>query len=442
VKVLLVGSYYRPGPGGAETVLRDTESMLQRAGHETIPFARLEEATFATPWRSYFPPRLPDRPPLWSRDAREAIYSRSARTALATLLASARPDVAHLHNIFEQLTVSVVDALHEAGVPVVLTAHDYRPVCPSYRMLASDGVCDRCVGSGRYWQAVRLRCHHSSLQASIRVAAESYLIRARRVYDRVDRFIAPSRFLREVLVTGGLPADRIDLVPNAVDIPDPPARRIDLPARFVYFGRFSPEKGLDDLLTASRSLGTGIRLQLFGSGPSEEQLRRRVAAEGLPVDVSGYAPLEDIRPVLCGAVAALLPARWHENCPMAILEAGAVGVPTIGTTLGGIPDLIDDGVNGVLVPPGEPAALARAMNDLAADHERALDLGRRARQRVEDRHRPEAHLARLLASYQKAIDRVAPATAGSAGRRGGSEVVASLPARREPREKRMTFDRS
>jgi glycosyltransferase involved in cell wall biosynthesis len=414
VKVLLVGSYYRPGPGGAETVLRETEAILQRAGHETIPFARLEDTTFATPWRSYFPPRLPDRPPLWSRAARESMYSRSARTALAALLRRVRPDVAHLHNIFEQLTLSVVDELHDTGVPVVLTAHDYRPVCPNYRMLASDGVCDRCVGSGRYWQAVRLRCHHSSVSASLLVAAESYLARARRSYDRVDRFVAPSRFLRNVLVAGGLPVDRIDVVPNAIEVGTPPARRVDDPARFVYFGRFSPEKGLDDLLTASRSLRGGTRLQLFGSGPLDEHLRRRVATDGLPVDVNGYAPLEGILPVLAGAVAAVLPARWHENCPMAILEAGAAGVATIGTSLGGIPDLIDDGLDGILVPPGEHAALARAMNDLAADPDRAVELGRRARRRVEERHSPDAHLVRLMASYQRAIDRVALVGAPSA----------------------------
>jgi len=403
VNVLLIGSFYRPGPGGAETVLRDTETLLQRYGHHTTVFARAEPTTFPNASMCHYPPMLPERPTPFSLAACESIYSFPARRRLDQLIRTQRPDVAHLHNIFEQLTLSVVDALHNAAVPTVFTAHDYRPVCPNYRMLARDGLCDRCVRTHHYWHAVRLRCHRGSLSASFRAAAESYLSRVRRQYDKIDRFIAPSRFMHDVLVAGGFPTERIDVVPNCVDDADVKERTIARPPRFVFFGRFEPEKGLDDLLTAARQLRFGARVDLFGAGPLEQHLRHRITAEQLPVDIHGYQPLVDIRHSLTTAVAAVLPARWHENCPMSILEAAACSVATIGTPLGGIPELILHDHDGLLVPPNEPTALADAMNTLADEPARALALGRRARQRIHDVHRREVHATALVAAYNRAI---------------------------------------
>ena len=403
MNVLLIGSYFRPGPGGAETVLRDTETLLRRTGHTTAVFATAEPDTYPNPSLPYYPPRLPDHPAPLSIAACESIYSFRARQRLVELVRKQRPDVAHLHNIFEQLTLSIVDALHDATVPIVYTSHDYRPVCPNYRMLAPDGLCDRCVRTHRYWHAVRLRCHHSSLSASVRVAAESYLSRWLHQYDKIDRFIAPSRFMRDVLSRGGLPAERIDVIQNCVDQTAPIDRVISQPPRFVYFGRFEPEKGLDDLLTAAHRLRSGVRVELYGAGPLEEHLRRRIAAEHLPIDIRGYVPLRDIRPALASAVAAVLPARWHENCPMSILEAAACAVSTISTPLGGIPELIDNGHDGLLVPCDQPAALADAMNTLTDNPALALTLGRHAQQRIHDKHRPDLHANALIATYHHAI---------------------------------------
>ena len=334
------------------------------------------------------------------------VYNRTARRRLDELLRSVRPDVAHLHNVFDQLTLSVVDSLDDAGVPIVMTAHDYRPVCPNYRLLAPDGVCRRCVDTGRYWHAVRLRCHQGSFTRSALVAVESRRSRSRGVYERIDRFVAPSRFLRDVLVDGGLPAARIDVVPNAVAVGcSTAARQVDAPPTFIYFGRYTAEKGLDDLLTATARLEHGARVELFGAGPLQDRLRERVAAEGLPAVVHPEATLAEILPVLRGSVAAVLPARWHENCPMAILEAAAEGVATIATSMGGIPELITNGENGLLVPPGSPGALARAMDELAAEPGRALELGHNARARLQRFHDPATHLAGLLDSYERAIER-------------------------------------
>jgi glycosyltransferase involved in cell wall biosynthesis len=338
-----------------------------------------------------------------------SIYSRESRRRLTKLLEKTRPDLAHVHNVFERLSTSVLDALHAAHIPTVMTLHDYKLVCPNYRMLTHDGICQRCVGAGQFWYAARHRCLDGLFLPSMIVAAEAYLNRWRGVYAGVRRFIAPSQFLKQVMVSAGMPPDRIAVVPNAVPAAEHPRRLPATPPEFVSFGRFSEEKGLDVLLDATKHLVTGARVILYGEGPLDAELRRRVEEERLPVAIRGFAPREVIFNALERSLAAVSTAIWHENCSMSILEAGSRAVATVGTSLGGTPELISSGKDGILVPPRDAHALANAMNHLAAEPGLALRLGQRSWARVRRQHSLDDHVASLMDTYNEAIS-IAPDT--------------------------------
>lgn len=400
VRVLIANKFYARR-GGAESVVLQTQRLLERAGHEVIPFAMAQDGGEASEWSSFFVPTRAyfDGPRLGRvRHSLAAIYSFDARRRLRALLREASPDVAHLHNIYHQLTLSIVDELRAAGVPIVMTLHDYKAACPNYQLLTHDGLCQRCVG-GAYWNAVRHRCLKRSLAGSAIAAAEAYLNRMRRQYAKVDLFLAPSRFLRDVMIRAGLPAGRIEVLPNAVRAAAEP-RPVPRSPKFVYVGRLSEEKGLDVLLDASARLPSGIEIVIVGGGPLDAHLRQRVERERLPVRMRGFASSEEVVVELSSASAALLPSQCYENCPMAILEAGAVGVPTIASDIGGVPELIAPDVDGVLVPPGDVAALASAMTDLADEPRRATALGAAAHARVAERHSEDAYGEALLIRYE------------------------------------------
>jgi glycosyltransferase involved in cell wall biosynthesis len=215
----------------------------------------------------------------------------------------------------------------------------------------------------------------------------------------IGLFIAPSAFLGERVVAGGLPADRVVVLPNPVTPPARPVAPPTRPARFVYAGRLVAEKGLDVLLTAADDLPPGSVIDVYGSGRAEASIRRRVAAARLPVRLHGFVPRTVMAEVYAGATAAVLPALWYENCPMSVLEAAACGLPVVASRIGGIPELLSDGRTGLLVPPGEPGALAAAMRSLAADPSYARRLGVAARAYVIRHHAPEEHLGALLRHY-------------------------------------------
>jgi len=411
LKVLLVNKFFFPA-AGAETVALQTAELLRGAGHEVVPFAMDHPNSLATPWSKHFAKRREYKAGSLVRRANDgvaSVYSFEARRKLRRLLGETSPDVAHLHNVYHQLSLSIVDELKRARVPIVMTLHDYKAVCPNYQLLAPDGLCTRCIG-GSYWNAVAHKCLKGSYAGSAIAAAEAYLNRIRGQYDKVDLFVSPSRFLADVLGRAGFAPERIVIIPNAMAAETASSTTRPEP-RFVFAGRLSEEKGLHVLLKAAGLLKSDARIVVCGDGPLRESVERTVAAVGLPVEVRGFVAPRDVRALLGTARALVLPSIWYENCPMSILEAAAQGTPTIGSRLGGIPELVIDRSTGLLVDHGDPVKLAEAIDELAKNAPFAQRLGGRALKLIAQTHTPSDFLQRTLAAYtqvgaEAAADRV------------------------------------
>ncbi len=401
MRVLLVNKFYWRS-AGAEAVVFETQRLLEGAGHEVAIFAMSDVRNEQTPWdehfarhRQYDGGAAAER----ARDAIASVYSVSARRGLRSLVRRFRPDVAHLHNVYHQLTLSVVDELRAHRVPMVMTLHDYKIVCPNNRLLTHDGLCTRCVG-GDYLNAVVHKCIKDSRAASVIGAAEAYLMRALRQYSKIDLLLSPSKFLADIVVAAGHSSARVRVIPNPVEAQTRP-REAPGAARFIYFGRLAQEKGVDVLLRAAATLPSSVGIDIVGTGPSQAALAREAAS--LPqVRLHGHVAKPELAGLLDAASAAVLPAVWYENCPMSILEAAARGVPSVASRLGGIPELVEDGVDGYLVDPGDVAALTRTLAAIASEPAGAAAVGERAWLRVRSRHSPTGYLAAIEQAYADA----------------------------------------
>lgn len=425
--------------GGAEAHVLDLAEQQRAAGHAVAlwgmrhpddPAADVLDASLGAPLRDVLAPHVelePAPPGLAGvRAAAGTVWSPAARRGMSAALQRFSPDVVHCHNIYHQLSPSVLAPVRRAGVRCVMTLHDYKLVCPSYQMLAPgrDGgpprPCDGCVRPGVLGplQAVRHRCKGGSLAASGVVAVETALHRVLGAYDGVDALVAPSRFLAGVLARAGVGVGRTHVVRNPAapvpaDVLVPAAARRDV----VVAGRLSPEKGVDVLLRALAAAPAVRRLHVAGDGPARADLEvlAREVAPGRVV-FHGRLPADDVRALVAGAVAAAVPSRWYENAPLAVTEALAAGVPAVVTALGGAPELVRDGVDGLVVPPEDPAALAAALTRLVEDPARAAAMGAAGRARVLVEHDPAAHVRLLDAVYAGTAEPLAaPAAAPTAG---------------------------
>lgn len=411
MRVLQIHKFFYPH-AGSETVLFHTRELLKDHGHEVIDFAMEDPRNIASPYARYFAPKRDyvDRTRPYSsraRDALASVYSVSARVRLRALLEDVRPDVAHMHIIYHQLTLSVVDELARHGVPSVLTLHDYKIGCPAYVLYRDGEPCNLCT-KGPVENALLHNCIKGSRSASLIAAVEARIARLRGSYNKIDAYIAPSAFAGRVAVESGVDAACVHRIPNFLPAGEvgEPVRVLDEEPRFFFAGRLEEVKGVREMLHAfasdDRRLGT---LVLAGAGGELEEEVRSTADRSRSIEYLGRITREEVREQLRRSRALLVPSLWHENNPMSLLEARAAGIAVVSSDMGGLPEMVDHGIDGFVVPRGDTAALVDAIARLAADRGLAQEMGRRGYERLRRENDAEVHYGQLMTVYKAAISR-------------------------------------
>jgi glycosyltransferase involved in cell wall biosynthesis len=318
------------------------------------------------------------------------------------LLQSQRFDLVHLHNIYHQLSPSILDAVAEAGLPAVMTLHDYKIVCPTYKLLSEGRVCERCA-MGKYWHCLLHRCVKVSYAKSFVNMAEMYLHHYfLGQYGKVALFLAPSKFLADKVGDMGFPGE-VRYLPNFIDVKTYAPQFAGQEPSLVFFGRLSPEKGLPTLIQAMADI-PGI-LKLIGEGSERPRLEAMVHRKGLQnVQFLGYRQADLLFDEVKKSWFAVVPSEWYENNPLSILEAFALGKPVVGARIGGIPELVRDGDTGLTFEPGNVQDLQEKIVFLLKNPELVTQMGKRARQFVEEVADPERHYQKLMEIYRKVIE--------------------------------------
>ena len=415
MRIVQVNKFLFPRDG-VTTVIEETARILRRRGHEILFFGQRHERAFAPETRSAFvEPISLDRPLRSPRAKLRALgrffFGTGAVGVFEKFIRERKPDVVHIHNIYHHLSPAIVGAAKRRGVPVVMTLHDYKLFCPSYIMWRrggsrSGGVpCRACIEKGSF-EAVRHKCVRDSTAASLVCFLEALLHRP--LWFLVDRFVAPSRFMARTAEAGGVPRSKLRVIHN----PAPPVSASTQPGSpplLLYLGRLYPEKGVRNLLEACRILRCGssvsdrreFSLVVAGEGPERERLEKFALSNRLPVAFPGFVEGRAKEELLARAAFLIFPSVWYENCPMTILEAFRAGKPVVASDIGGIPELVRDGVNGLVVPPDDPPRLARAAVRLLDDPRLRAKLGHRAERTAEEKFGEKRYAEALESVYRE-----------------------------------------
>ena len=405
--------------GGSETYLFDVADALKDRGHEVGFFSMQDERNIPCEQSKYFVSNsdYSGQASLFkqAREAATLVYSPEAKRKFDALLNDFRPDVVHLNLVHRQITLSILDAsyLKRNEVPVVYTAHDFIPVCPNCTFLDSSGnVCEACL-NGQFRHCFQKKCVKNSAAKSFLAVAEARFLRLHGSYQKIERYIAPSEFMRSQLVRGGFPAEDVVVMRNFL-----PHRRVESlslkPSEkgtyFLFFGRLSQEKGVDILVEAfadaAKELPEEWRLRIVGTGPSESNLKRWAVEMGIAdrVDFLGFRSGEDLDSLIRAAAWTVFPSIWYENMPYSVVESLAAGVPVVGSSLGGVPELVKDGEAGLICEAGDAQSLAkalvRAVRTPPADYKRMAASGRTF---VQDTCSQEKYMQDLTSLYEELI---------------------------------------
>lgn len=350
MKILVVNKFLY-NKGGSETYIFNLFEYMKKLGHKVEYFGMDDPNNIAGNSVEQNISNLDFKGNIFKKAFYpfRIVYSVEARTKIGKVIQNFKPDVIHLNNYNYQVTPSILYEIKKFGLPVIQTLHDPQLVCPYHRLYnyKKKENCEKCT-DGKFLNCVSERCIDNSRLKSIIGAAESYIYRQLKTYDIVDYFISPSEFLKEKLnsMNINIPTGKFIVLHNFTKECMVEYNYNKKPY-VLYFGRISVEKGIETLMAACKKLPK-IKFKFVGSGEIENELKGISNIEFL-----GFKTGEELETLISEALFSIYPSEWYENCPMSVLESQMYGTPVIGANIGGIPELINDKIDGLLFIPGD-----------------------------------------------------------------------------------------
>lgn len=427
MRILYCNKYNYPF-SGTEVYLFDLMELMRSQGHEVALFSMADPRGEPTPYDHHFVPHVEfknQKGPLQkARSAVHAIYSRDARRRMRAMIEDFRPDIAHVRNIYHHLSPSILWELKAQTVPVVYHLNDFKLLCPSYNLVSHGEACEACK-NGKFWHPLETKCY-PGVGARMTLVAEAYIHKWLGTYRTcVDRFLAPSQFVRDKFIEHGWDADKFEVLPHFQRVHRSTGLASTKDAPLLYFGRLSREKGVDDLVRAMQHV-PHMRLVIAGDGPERKELQDLAGGLGLDnIEFVGHVRGTELDSLIAGSRFTVLPSHAYETLGKTILESYAEGRAVVASDLGSRRELVHIGETGLLYPTGDVGRLAQAIEQLGSQPELAEKMGHAGRELVEQRHTPLAHYQTLLNLYERMV-----AAKNPAPDRGGIAALKTLPWRK------------
>lgn len=339
MKILLANKfYYRRGGDCIYTM--NLEKMLKEKGHEVAVYAMQYPENEKSEWSGYWPTNMT------KLDAFTRPFgARQVVKGFSRLMDDFKPDVVHLNNIHTQLSPVIAKIAHEKGARVVWTLHDTKLVCPCYTCMRDGKVCKECFTDKK--AVIKHRCMPGGLPGAIIGYLEAQKWNKEVLQKYVDWFLPPSKFMMDTCVKGGYSPSKFRVLCNFIDVtklPEVSALTQMKDDFYVYLGRVNEVKGVRTLCKAAAQLDR--ILIVIGDGELLPELKE-IYKNCSQIEFKGQMQWEEFVPILQKARFMVLPAEWSENNPLTVIESQSLGTPVLGANIGGIPELIEEGVTGM-----------------------------------------------------------------------------------------------
>lgn len=329
--------YYRRG--GDCIYMLNLEQLLKEHGHKVAVFAMDYPENIETPWEQYFPQNM-SKLMAFTRP----FGSAEVKAKFNKLLDDFKPEIVHLNNIHTHLSPIIAELAHNRGIKVVWTLHDYKLLCPRYDCLRNgDDICELCFNEDKS-SCKTYKCMKGSTLASFIGYKEATTWNRRRLEKCTDVFICPSKFMAQKMAQGGFNSKKLVSLCNFIDIDKCKKDTYEKENYYCYVGRLSHEKGVKTLIKAAQKLP--YKLVIIGGGPLSDELKNETTNTN--IEFVGYKQWDEIKEIVSKARFSVIPSEWYENNPLSVIEAQCLGTPVLGARIGGIPELIENNVTGMI----------------------------------------------------------------------------------------------
>jgi glycosyltransferase involved in cell wall biosynthesis len=369
---------------GEEVAVDGLAKCLTARGHEVIRFDKTSEG--------FRDKRMDKLEAFFS-----GIYSFQSRREFSALLQRYKPNIVHVNNLFPLISPSILEETAAQKVPAVMTLHNYRLLCPTGLLMVRGELCDRCVKGSEWWCAIKSCAGERS--KSIAYALRSWIARQRSSFDMMSKFIAPTDFVKSVMVRYGYAPERIAVVPYALNW-DWTALKPGCGNYVGFAGRISPEKGIEVIVEAARK-NPLINFRFAG-----HYLQMPEVVRLAPTNCTFLGPIEhaQLGEFFAGSRFTIFCSTWYEALPVSLLEAMAHGKAVVVSNLGSPAEVVDDGRIGMHFEAGNAEDLATKIRFLWERPQLCQLMGQRAREKVLSDYSLDKAYAGILDVYSAAIE--------------------------------------
>lgn len=384
MKILLIHTFYQLA--GGEDAVFEGEYRLLAKNHEVHKQVFRNHNGLKGAWQFFGS--------FWNARAKETLKKR---------MRIVHPDVVHIHNWHYAAGPVIIRAAKELGIPVVLTLHNYRLLCPSATLLMNGKLFTDSLHASFPWAAIRKKAYRHSALQTFWLALIIWVHKKTGTWAMVDKYVvltdfAKSLFKRSVF---GIPEERFTVKPNFT--PPVAGNTLNRGNHFLFIGRLSEEKGIRVLLETFGDID--IPLSIAGNGPLEAEVLESCKLHK-HINYLGRLNKEGVQAALQHCTALLFPSIWYEGMPMTLLEAFACGTPVIGSNIGAMQSMISHGYNGLLFEPGDAGSLKQQLGywQSLSDGEKRV-YQENACKTYQENYTPEKNEEWLKAAYYSVIEK-------------------------------------
>jgi len=403
MKILLINKFHYL-EGGAERSYLDTADILESHGDEVAFFSMKHPKNIKSKWEKYFVSNIDYNKKLNFLNKIKAsiniFYNFEAKRNLEKLIKEFRPEVVHFHNIYRQLSPSIIDVLKKHNIPMVMTLHDYALVSTA-RTLSVRGEIWEKDKRGLYCQCILDKCVKNSYLKSLIAVIEIRFHKIIKIYDKIDIFISPSQFLINKFREFNF---KKEIVKIAHPIKLQETNNISNDDYILYFGRLTKEKGADSLIDAYLKSDIKLKLKIAGTGLEEDKLKNK-AKNNKNIEFIGFKQKKELEKLIKNAYFIVSPSNCYENAPYSLLEAMGAGKAVLAPRIGGYIELIEDGKTGYFYKFREIDDFADKIKYLANNREEIIKVGIKAREKIKKENNKEKYYKNIIKLYNEVIKR-------------------------------------
>ena len=334
LKILQVHNHYQI-PGGEDTVVANEKKLLEDHRHEVVQYFRnnSELKEFSKVRKLLLP--------------FTTIFNFRTYKEVKRIIKEQNIDIVHVHNTLNLISPAVYYAALVCKIPVVQTIHNFRLLCPGATFYRDGHICEDCMERG-LGCAVKHACYRDNKVQTFVCVLSTWIHRLTGVYKKLN-YICLTEFNKEKLLSlKQIKPEQIFIKPNFVvnEIAATPYDR--RPNQYIFVGRLDKLKGIDILFEVWKLMGNKApALIVCGIGPMEDWCKKFISKNKLcNIEMKGFIPNNEAKKLIANSKALILPTQWYEGFPLTIVEAYSVGTPVIGSNIGNVGSVVEEGITG------------------------------------------------------------------------------------------------